>query len=75
MKKIILQFLRGYKRLFSPFWSSLNLIFPVACKFYPTCSEYSFEAIKKYGPAKGSFLSLKRILRCHPVNKGGLDLP
>ncbi|OGN13053.1 MAG: membrane protein insertion efficiency factor YidD [Candidatus Yanofskybacteria bacterium RIFCSPHIGHO2_02_FULL_43_15c] len=74
MKKIILQFLRSYKKSFSPFLSSFSLIFPVACKFYPTCSEYSFEAVKKYGMVRGVFLTLKRILHCHPFSKGGVDI-
>jgi len=43
------------------------------CRFYPTCSAYAIEAIRKYGPLKGAFLSLKRILRCHPFNEGGYD--
>ena len=43
------------------------------CKFYPTCSEYTKQAIEKYGCLKGSFLGLKRILRCNPFSKGGYD--
>lgn len=43
------------------------------CRFYPTCSQYSLEAYEKYGFFKGTFLSIKRILRCHPFNKGGYD--
>jgi len=74
MKKIILYFLRGYKKFFSPFLVSLPVVFPVACKFYPTCSEYSSEAIQKYGVFKGFFLSFKRILHCNPISKGGVDI-
>ena len=74
IKNINLAVLRGYKNFLSPFLPSLNLIFPVACKFYPTCSVYSHEAINKYGLSKGFVLSLKRILNCHPLSKGGLDL-
>lgn len=44
------------------------------CRFYPTCSEYSKQAIFKYGILKGGFLALKRILKCHPFHKGGVDL-
>lgn len=44
-----------------------------SCRFYPTCSEYALEAINKYGALKGGFLSIKRILKCHPFNKGGYD--
>lgn len=43
------------------------------CRYTPTCSEYAIEALKKYGPLKGSFLSVKRILRCNPLFKGGYD--
>ncbi|HDJ30579.1 MAG TPA: membrane protein insertion efficiency factor YidD, partial [bacterium] len=43
--------------------------------FYPTCSEYCFLSIKKYGARKGIFLAVKRILKCHPLNKGGVDIP
>jgi len=73
IKSFILYFLRGYKNFFSPFLSLAPLVFPVVCKFYPTCSEYSFEAINEYGICKGVWLSFKRILRCNPVNRGGYD--
>lgn len=43
------------------------------CKFHPTCSEYSYEALGRFGLIKGSWLTLRRILRCHPWSKGGLD--
>lgn len=43
------------------------------CKFYPTCSQYGIEAIETHGALKGSYLTLKRILRCNPFNKGGFD--
>ena len=46
---------------------------PKTCKFYPTCSEYTKQAIEKYGFLKGSFLGIKRICRCNPFNKGGYD--
>ncbi|MDD2294069.1 MAG: membrane protein insertion efficiency factor YidD [Bacteroidales bacterium] len=46
---------------------------PAACRFTPTCSAYAMEAIKKYGPFKGGFLSIKRILRCHPWGGSGYD--
>lgn len=51
----------------------ISPLFPPSCRFHPTCSAYSYEAIKKYGPLKGGFLALKRILRCHPRNPGGFD--
>lgn len=44
-----------------------------SCKYTPTCSQYALEALKKYGPLKGSYLSIRRILRCNPFSKGGYD--
>ncbi|HMB31815.1 MAG TPA: membrane protein insertion efficiency factor YidD [Desulfohalobiaceae bacterium] len=55
-----------YKYLLSP-------LFPPHCRFYPTCSEYAIQALEKYGIFKGLYLSLRRILRCHPFSEGGLD--
>jgi uncharacterized protein len=55
-----------YRKLISP-------LKPPSCRFYPTCSEYAFEAIQRYGPAKGLYLAAKRIIRCHPLNPGGFD--
>ncbi len=48
-------------------------MFPSSCRFYPTCSTYTLDAIEKYGAFKGGYIGIKRILRCHPFNKGGLD--
>jgi len=47
--------------------------FPPSCRYYPTCSAYALEAVEKYGFFKGSFLAIKRILRCHPLRHGGYD--
>ena len=58
--------LKGYKRFISP-------LLPPACRFVPTCSEYAAEAIGKYGIVKGSALALWRLLRCHPLCRGGHD--
>ena len=58
--------IRVYKFVISP-------LFPNSCRFYPTCSEYSFEAIKKYGSIKGTWLGIKRVARCHPFHPGGYD--
>lgn len=55
-----------YKKAISP-------LFPSVCRFYPSCSTYTLESIKKYGVIKGCMLGIKRILRCHPLNKGGYD--
>lgn len=43
------------------------------CRFYPTCSQYAIEAIMKYGCIKGSYMAIKRILKCHPFHPGGFD--
>jgi putative membrane protein insertion efficiency factor len=48
-------------------------LFPSACRFHPTCSEYTIQAIQKYGLFKGGFLGVKRIMRCHGGNPGGVD--
>jgi len=46
---------------------------PPTCRFYPTCSTYTYQAIEKYGVLKGCFLGFKRILKCHPFHPGGYD--
>lgn len=58
--------IRAYQRTVSP-------LLPPACRFYPTCSEYTYQAIMKYGLAGGLWLGVKRICRCHPWNPGGPD--
>lgn len=55
-----------YKFVISP-------ILPSSCRFYPSCSEYAVEALKKYGFLQGTWLALKRIARCHPLSAGGHD--
>lgn len=57
-------------RIYQKYWSSWH---PPVCRFFPPCSEYAIEALMKYGLFRGSFFILKRILRCHPWNKGGYD--
>lgn len=66
MKKIFILLIRGYQKFISP-------MFPSKCRFYPTCSTYFIQALEKYGLIKGSFLGIKRILRCNPFCKGGYD--
>lgn len=66
MKKILVGLIKFYKRFISPYK-------PRTCRFYPTCSSYSLEAIEKYGALRGGILSIKRIVRCHPFNPGGYD--
>jgi putative membrane protein insertion efficiency factor len=66
MQSLILALLSGYKRWLSP-------LLPQACRFYPTCSEYMAEAVRRYGALRGVWLGLKRLVRCHPFTAGGLD--
>ena len=66
MKILVLDLLGIYKAMISPF-------LPPACRFEPTCSEYARQAVEKYGAAKGTWMGIKRILRCQPFCKGGHD--
>jgi len=63
---VVLQLLRGYKWAISP-------MFPAACRYVPTCSEYAMEAVERYGAVRGGWMSVMRLLRCHPFVKGGYD--
>lgn len=67
MRKLALLSIKFYKRFISPY-------LPDACRYYPTCSEYTYIAIEKHGFFKGIFLGFKRILKCQPFYKGGVDL-
>ncbi|MDD4909181.1 MAG: membrane protein insertion efficiency factor YidD [Candidatus Omnitrophica bacterium] len=66
MKRFILFLLGAYKKHASP-------LLPRSCRFYPTCSQYAGQSIRKYGIFKGSLLSLWRITRCNPFTAGGFD--
>jgi len=66
MKSIALALIHAYKKVLSPFLGS-------HCRYYPTCSSYADEAIRKYGFLKGAFLGGKRLLKCHPFHAGGID--
>ncbi len=66
MQKLVLGLLRFYKLAISP-------LLPSACRYSPTCSEYMRDAVARYGAARGAWLGLKRLLRCHPFHEGGYD--
>lgn len=66
MRNLIVAALRFYKRWISP-------LLPSACRFEPTCSEYMMEAVQRYGAARGIWLGLRRLSRCHPFGQGGYD--
>lgn len=74
MKKLILMLIRFYQKTISP---DHGFIFPgstiLRCRFYPSCSQYTHEAIDRYGVAKGILKSIWRILRCNPFSEGGID--
>ena len=70
MKKVLIFLIKGYQKIISPKLEFFN----IQCKYYPSCSEYTKLAILKYGAVKGSFLGMKRILKCNPFSKGGIDL-
>lgn len=66
MRRVVILLLRGYKRFLSP-------LLPPLCRFEPTCSVYASEAVSRYGVIRGSWLSVRRLLRCHPFHPGGWD--
>lgn len=66
MKYLILFLIRMYQLFLSP-------LLGTTCRFHPTCSKYAYAAYKKYGCFKGTFLTIKRLLKCHPWHPGGYD--
>lgn len=64
---ILIGMIKFYKKYLSPMKRTCH------CRYIPTCSQYAVEALQKYGPLKGSYLSIKRILRCNPFHEGGYD--
>lgn len=69
MKKIIIFIINGYQKHISSWLETRG----IKCKYYPTCSQYTKQAVEKYGALKGSIIGLKRIIRCNPFSKGGYD--
>ena len=66
MKNVLIGSIRFYRKYISPLKAP-------SCIYVPTCSQYAIEALEKYGALKGSYLAIRRILRCHPFHKGGYD--
>ncbi|SHE87881.1 protein YidD [Clostridium fallax] len=66
MKRIFISLIKFYRKYISPLKKP-------CCIYYPSCSQYTMEAIEKYGALKGGFMGIKRILRCHPFHEGGYD--
>lgn len=65
-RRLFIMLVRGYQLLISPFLGN-------NCRYYPTCSQYTLEAIELHGIIKGTWLGLRRIARCHPFHEGGVD--
>ncbi|PUA28651.1 MAG: membrane protein insertion efficiency factor YidD [Cellvibrio sp. 79] len=63
---VTIKFIHGYRYLLSPWIGN-------QCRFYPTCSHYSEESLQRYGFFFGSYLTLRRLIKCHPWHEGGLD--
>jgi uncharacterized protein len=66
MQKILILLIKGYRAVLSPIMGG-------QCRFYPTCSCYTEEAIQRHGALRGSWLGMRRIARCHPWHEGGID--
>ena len=66
MKRILIAIIKAYKKYISPYKR-------VKCPYYPSCSDYGLEAVEKHGAFAGSFLALRRIIKCNPFSKGGID--
>ena len=66
MRSVLLGAIRLYQ-------ITLSRVLPPTCRFLPSCSQYSYEAISRYGVSRGGWLAVKRVARCHPFNPGGYD--
>jgi putative membrane protein insertion efficiency factor len=64
--QVVLRLIRAYQLILSP-------VFAGSCRYYPSCSQYTYEAVTRYGWLRGSWMGMKRIARCHPFAKGGYD--
>ncbi len=64
--RAVIGLIRFYQRVISP-------LFPPSCRYTPSCSQYTLEAVTKYGAARGLFMGGRRLLRCHPFHPGGYD--
>ena len=74
LKYIVMWAISFYQKSLSLDHGPLAKFFPfLGCRFYPTCSQYTYQAVEKYGVIKGLWLGLKRVLRCTPLSKGGHD--
>jgi len=75
LKNLILKLIRFYQKtaIFHTAIAKQLFLTDKVCRFTPTCSQYTYQAVEKYGVVKGLFLGLKRIIRCHPFSKGGYD--
>lgn len=67
MKVVLMGLIRFYQRFLSPLKGGPT------CRFYPSCSQYAFDALQKHGALKGSYMAVRRVLRCHPFHPGGYD--
>lgn len=65
-QRLLILMVRGYQLFISP-------VLPPSCRFSPSCSQYTLEALRRYGALKGCWLGLRRLVRCHPFNPGGFD--
>ena len=66
MRAVLIALIRGYQLIISP-------MLPPACRFTPTCSAYTLEAVRRYGALRGAYMGARRLLRCHPFHPGGYD--
>jgi putative membrane protein insertion efficiency factor len=67
IRKLFIALIRSYQKYISPLKPNRS------CRFYPTCSQYAIDALSRYGVLKGSYLAVRRILKCHPFHPGGYD--